>query len=176
MVEPIPTRRASEGTGGASRTGHGQRPSLARFGVARFAPGPKGSEHQSPGSRSAPWERTATIRFKPRPYPRNRNGVPQRGHGCSRWCQGHERRCESPNAAEPQSFVGWCRTIHGIVRPTECHGRFGGPRRDFSRLGATLQIAATPASAPSINKTAARLVAGRSTARSARTPTPLGTL
>ena len=31
MVVPIPTRRVSEGTGGASRAGHGQRPSLARL-------------------------------------------------------------------------------------------------------------------------------------------------
>jgi hypothetical protein len=34
--------------------------------------------------------------------------------------------------------VGWCRTILGIVRPTEILGRVGGPRRDSSRLGTTL--------------------------------------
>jgi len=52
-------------------------------------------------------------------------------------------RC-SPNSAEPQSVVGWCRTILGIVRPTVCRGQFGGPRRDFSRLGTTLQTPRRP--------------------------------
>jgi len=68
-------------------------PLAGAFDVARFGSGPKGAEHQSPGSRSAPWERAATIRFKLRPYPRNANAVPQRGHAGSRWCQRHARRC-----------------------------------------------------------------------------------
>jgi serine/threonine protein kinase len=44
-----------------------------------------------------------------------------------------------PGAASPRFPVGWGRTIQKIVRPTASLGRFGGPRRDQSRLDATLQ-------------------------------------
>src|SRR5271157_190606 len=43
-------------------------------------------------------------------------------------------RNSSPNVAEPQSVVGWCRTMHRIVRPTDHHVSPGGPRRDESRF------------------------------------------
>jgi len=38
-----------------------------------------------------------------------------------------------------EKAVGWRRTLHRGVRPTESLGRFGGPRLDESRLGATLR-------------------------------------
>ena len=51
-----------------------------------------------------------------------------------------------PVAAVPQSIVGWCRTIPGIVRPTDSHSRIGGPRVDKSTLGTTLHNTSTTAS------------------------------
>ena len=52
---------------------------------------------------------------------------------------GRESDTERHDAAAPRPDVGWCRTILGIVRPTESPGRSGGPPPDVSGLGTTLR-------------------------------------